>query len=861
VLLSVPAGTEKGYTIQVQRRSAPPEDILLEERIFTIYIDKQLPQKPSITGSTEEGQSYSVAIECEPNTVLEGVYYTSGVITSIDRNDGVSSLLKNLHAPLSLIVWAVDEAGNCSEPVSFSAERGDFSVINPVPGTWQNMQPLVIENHGTGALYWTDDGSDPFGPTAQLYEKPVLIQKTGTIQLRLGMKLPNGLRYEKKVTYKIEGNGDDPFNIPEQIQTTSVLNVDGEYQWAIEPGPWLDKRIAIQLVPLGSYRRFVCLLLKTSRGIYRYPIVLDGKVTENKVLAEIEPTSVAVITNNIPEAVKDPEHSQASLQEPAEDKEPVLMTSGPLRVLFWKNNDIGIIRYHVTPERLWKDYTGPILVPKESFTFEWIVDKGLAQEGPIQRTFKTLDYEVSSSRGVIHYRSLYPEPGEVHTLGTCNGNEVPAFAACTGEDLEWTILSAEGKQLVLQRTDALPPPEPMVSAPSEGAWVSGAVHIESTLPMPEEGLKTFIQATLSYPSGKIEQRQAEGVLNIDVPQESPVAVSITSFATDAAGNKGPAVSRSFTIDANSVYVSSRGSPDGDGSRNRPVTSLEQALELAKQLGRSSIRIQDSVLIEKPLAIVPGLTIENASNDQQGEIRLLKDGMLLVESGMVRIGRLSVKSDFKGSPAIEVRGGNLELTNTNIVMKGTDLRAIVCTGGNIQVSNATITLDAQESGIALWGKDCSIFLKTTTLAVKASKYAVGVEQRRGTLVQDGGSVVVAAQDGTIWLFSDMQHAQIQQVQATLESNFVAQACVVEGMIPQVANSTIYFKGDARQASVFTFLTGEGVMQRKAQPGPIISGNYFIGFNSLVHAQDHSIDLKTFNRTFAAPATPNFVDEDP
>jgi hypothetical protein len=40
---------------------------------------------------------------------------------------------------------------------------------------------------------------------------------------------------------------------------------------------------------------------------------------------------------------------------------------------------------------------------------------------------------------------------------------------------------------------------------------------------------------------------------------------------------------------------------------------------------------------------------------------------------------------------------------------------------------------------------------------------------------------------------------------------------------------------------------------------IRGNYFIGFSSLLNAPDIPMDIKVFNRIFASPDAPNFVDE--
>jgi len=864
VLLSVPLGSEKTYTILVQRRSAPPLNSLLEEKTFTIHIDKQQPQKPVLSGSTDDGLFYSVTAESEENAVLEGLYSLAGMETHINRNEKSSSFARVMQAPFNLIIWAVDAAGNYSEPAVFSAEVADFSILNPMPGIWQNVQRLVIQKNGSGEIYWTDDGSDPFSDSGRLYETPLVIQKYGKVRLRIGMKLPNGLRYEKSLDYEVVDTGkshlgESPFTVPEEVHESSTLNLDGDFQWSLEGGPWLDKRVPIRLVPVQSYQRYVVLLLKTAHGTYRYPILLDGRVMQGHRAAVAEASE----PNRMPQET---EKSDESLQSKKEiiSQEPLLVTAGDVRVLYWKNTDMGIIRYRLNDEKEWNDYTAPIVVPPGPVRITWLLDKGIAQEGPNQQVFTEQSSPPSSpgSYGWIVYRSLYPEPGAFHILDRYNTEEpIPVFTACTGEDLEWKVYSADGEELFVQRTDRLPPLEPILSAPSEGAWVSGAITIQSSIPANEEGVRTLITADLQYPSGRVEQRQGENSLELEVPKESPVVVSLTTYALDAAGNQSPVVSRTFTIDANSVYVSSRGSPDGDGSRNRPVNSLELALELAKQLGRSSIRIKDVVSVDTPLPLVPGLSLESISTERPGEIHLIKEGRLLITSSSVALRRLAIRSETQSSPAIEVLGGNLEMTDTSLFMKGSVLRAIVGTSGTINLENTTINLDALESATALWAEDCIISSQNTTITVKAGKYANGVELRRGRFIQEKGSVFIAAQDGSIWQFYNPQNAEINRVQATLVSNFVARACVSEGVVPKLTNSVVVFKGRSPTASVFMFSHPDSFLQIPESAKGSISGNYFIGFSSLLNDENMGINIRIFNRTFAAPDTPNFIDEVP
>ncbi|HRU28313.1 MAG TPA: hypothetical protein P5082_05070, partial [Treponema sp.] len=89
-------------------------------------------------------------------------------------------------------------------------------------------------------------------------------------------------------------------------------------------------------------------------------------------------------------------------------------------------------------------------------------------------------------------------------------------------------------------------------------------------------------------------------------------------------------------------------------------------------------------------------------------------------------------------------------------------------------------------------------------------------------------------------------------------FVAQACVVEGTVPHVADSVLYFKGNAKSASVFTFQTSDKTIASADYKG-FVRGNYFIGFDYLLNASDINMDIKVFNRIFASPDAPNFVDE--
>jgi hypothetical protein len=780
------------------------------------------------------------------------VYAIADSVILLQHGEQDLPFTQTFPAPFSFIAWAVDGAGNCSEPVSFTAEQEDFSIINPLSGTWQNPQQLVVKKHGRGEIYWSDDGSDPFGSTGHIYEKPVLISKRGTVKLRIGIKLPNGLIYEKTMDYVVaDQSTQNAFPVPESIDSATTLNLEGNFEWAIAPGPWLEKELPIRLVPVQGIERYVQLLIKNSSGIYCYPILLDGGAPQNRGTGPAEGPLQGEEKGPAPEET-------GTVQNQEEARGPELITAGELRVLYWKHTDLGPIRYRFSTDESWKDYAAPIVLPKDSITLEWLIDRGIVQDGPKKLTFAAQKGQVKNPRKLISYRSLYPGSGPYQYVGFYDAEGLPDFAACTGEDLEWSIRPSDGDTALLKRTDALPPQVPILSAPSDGAWVSGALTVKSTIPGNEPGVRAIIKADLKYPSGLMEHRQGEGELTVDVPKESPVVVSLLSYGLDEAGNQSLAVTRTFTIDANSVYVSNVGSSSGDGSRNQPVNSLELAMKLAKELGRTSIRIQDSVEVVTPLDVQSGISLEGASNEKPAEIRLIGRGQLLMKAGTVALRRLSVGSEAASSPAIRLIQGTLEISNTTLSMKGAQLRAIVVTSGGLRLENCSINMDAKETANAIWAEDAAVELQNTGLSIKAVQYANGVEMKRGTFQQNGGYISVAARDGSIWQFTNLEDAQVQKVHAELASDFVAQACVVEGTVPHVADSMLYFKGNANSASVFNFQTRDRTMVSADYKG-FIRGNYFIGFSSLLNAPDIPMDIKVFNRIFASPDAPNFVDE--
>ncbi|WP_304221609.1 hypothetical protein [Gracilinema caldarium] len=844
VLLSAPSGAEKTFIVVAQRRSAPPDNRVLEEQTYSIQIDKQAPQKPAFSASTDDGASYLISASCDDNALLEGIYESNGASRLLKREEGITRFSQHCTAPCSLILWAVDKAGNYSEPITFAAEAAGFTILNPEPGLWANVQQLVISKTGSGEIYWTDDGSDPFGTTHHLYEAPVLITKKGTVTLRVGMTLPNGLRFEKKIIYEASDYDDSPFTIPQHVNSVKNLELNGTYVWKIGTGPWLEKDIPITLVPVAPFKRYIILSLKKDGLIYRYPILLDGNPEDSEVASTAQ--------NN---DKKDPlaEQVQTNIQKPQ------IITAGRLRVLYWNSIDSGVIRYHFQGDTRWIDYNGPVVLSPEISEVAWLLDRGLIQEGPERMMLERQSADMEIQSGRIEYRPFDPVQGSFDVLGLFAGDRPPDFAACAGEDLEWRYISPEGKEIYRVRTDSLPPSPPMLSAPQEGLWISGGVTITSSSPEHEENVQSVIEASLQNPSGTTETKRAVGTLILDVPRESPVLVRLSAYTVDASGNKSSSITRSFTIDSNSVYVSSKGLPSGDGSRNNPVDSLQKAIELAKTLNRSSIRIEGSIVIDTPLSLTSGISLESLPGSSiGGELRVQRKGQLLLPSGTASIRSLSIiATSMEASPLISVQGSKLVLDTVRISVKGTDIRAIFAQQGTLTLENCLINLESSNMATGIRIQESALRFGNTTINVSAQKYGNAVDASGSTYIQEDSSVNVKARDGTVFQFTNMQQALVSRSKISLTADFAAQTCISSGTVPIFKDSVLNFKGNAQGSVVFNLGRLDSISQDTKNT---ITGNYFIGFAAVLHNASKGFDLQAFNRTFASTNSPNFIAED-
>jgi len=702
--LSAKSGESKSYELIAERRSPPPENVLLESRGFSIVIDAEVPAAPIIRGEQVEGSSPMWLIRFS-------VHQDAWVEAVIDSDSSVQSWKPTgdeLHVPgkrIKGIAWAADAAGNRSVPVSFAFEPFSVRLANPVPGTWANRQSLVVLSEGASTIFWTDDGSDPLGPAGKEYRSPVLVDRTGLVTLRVAARSPDGRTARDEATYTISSPTSDA---PEALSTLRSAELSGhEAQtrtvfipegWSWDIGREGEALVSasgvlafkggrdLTLRKVEGLSRVVPLFVSNGKSLSRFAILLDGST--KKQSKSMEP----VIATEIANAPKE-------------------YASGVSRVLQWTGANI---RFRWNEETEWMDLVGPLILPPEGGKLEWIVDKGITWEGPYETLVKpALPESVFSSElpvlshgsgnsleGVAVAGSVLIAvppglPGVRFSLSSNFGNgsldevdtvhtaffELAAGSSvvvdlCDGEQNAWRLGTTNEKDLVLFTVDRRPPPAPVLNAPLEGSWLRSVPVVDAVSD------EAAVHASVSWKLPNGTAGRSNYVPGTPLPRfsSSSVVYGIEAWSEDEAGNRSAIVSRTFTVDESTIYVSVGAEiqqvRDSEGSRARPLSSLSKAVELARKENRTRIQIAGSAELATQVQLYDGLVIEGGydltwqKSTGKSSVRVLSGAGFVSKGGSARI----LDIDFAGvasasTPLFDLSAAVLTMDNCNFTFNG------------------------------------------------------------------------------------------------------------------------------------------------------------------------------------------------
>ncbi|MDR2110806.1 MAG: hypothetical protein LBP32_05810, partial [Spirochaetaceae bacterium] len=612
--LGVPQGAERDYEIIVERISVPPGDRIYESRTFRITVDQKPPDPPVLTLASASNGLSVLAAKTDGSarvSALVDVRNTPRYIPDIAAMDPLPS------ASYAAVAWAVDRAGNYSDPAASYLEFPDCQIVNPAPGVWANPQRLVLYGAENKEVFWTDDGGDPFGPGGRRYSGPVLINRTGEVLFRLGIRYADGRSREESVSYTVTQVPEagpapafhDEFRAREEdaVREEVSLAVPAGYSWSIGGVPRNPGGAGAALRPEPLIKRYVPFHVSDGTGTCRFVFTLDGTRE-----AEADPLADEIAPGEKPRGERSLPVIAVSGLVYNNVEEPRLISSGASRVIVWPRNTR--VRYQLENNAAWLEGGPPVPVHPAGEILRWMVDRGEEEIGPfylrIEPVTFTAEREEAYARGRFVYRYLsrdseggletsvpesrvwyYGSDLMEYTAGIAS---MEAIEVCDGEDIEWLFITREGIVRNNWRRDRLRPLPPVLTAPEEGAWVRGPVTLSLNSGDEEAGASSYMTARIRYTTGKNEVLQGTDSLTLSGAANDIAEVQLEAYIEDPAGNRSVPVSRNFVIDPSTIYVSARNreNPGNSGaergSRENPHVFLDDALDQAQREQRRLI---------------------------------------------------------------------------------------------------------------------------------------------------------------------------------------------------------------------------------------------------------------------------------
>ncbi|MDR3130680.1 MAG: hypothetical protein LBU18_03965 [Treponema sp.] len=639
--LGVPQGAERDYEIVVERISVPPRERVLETRTFYITVDQKPPDAPTLSLVSASNGLSMLAAKTEDGTrvsTLLDIRNTPRYIPDIAAMDPLPPV------SYAAVAWAVDRAGNYSEPASSYLEFPSCQILNPAPGVWANSQRLVLYGAENKDVFWTADGSDPFGPGGQRYSKPVLINRTGEILLRLGIRYGDGRLREESVSYTVPYSQEtglsrslyDGLRALEEkaIREELSMPIPAGFTWAIGGLPRNPGGAGLVLRPEPLIKRVIPFHIATGERICRFIFTLDGsRETGTDPLAQ-ELTTVKKLREErfLPViAVSGAVYRNIG--------EPRLISSGASRVIVWPRNTR--IRYQLGNNAAWLEGGPPVPVHPAGEILRWIVNLGEEEIGPFYLRIEPVTFTAEREDAYVPGRFVYRYLGldRENTRGAglpesqiwyC-ASELMGYTAeiaslktidvCDGEDIEWRFITQQGIVRGTWRRDRLSPLPPVLTAPGEGAWVRGPVTLSAKSEKGETEALTRITARIRYASGGSEVLEGSDSLTLAGAINNIAEVQLESRMEDAAGNQSSPVRRNFVIDPSTIYVSAwnrevkTNSGGEQGSRENPYVFLDEALDLAQKEQRRLIRLAGFTLLRRNIDITGDIEIDGSFDEK------------------------------------------------------------------------------------------------------------------------------------------------------------------------------------------------------------------------------------------------------
>lgn len=316
-------------------------------------------------------------------------------------------------------------------------------------------------------------------------------------------------------------------------------------------------------------------------------------------------------------------------------------------------------------------------------------------------------------------------------------------------------------------------------------------------------------------------KKYSGVLKVDVNNGNFAEYRVSAYSRDKAGNRSPVITAEFAIDKAIVYLSSNGKDSYDGTRTRPLRSLETALSMALNNGRKVIYatvgeygVNKPLLFRGDITVIGGFGIGswNKSNGRTvvtaGNNHFRGDPVFDIESGNITFENCTFTNLGLDFSVIEQNGGNLNIKKCELIFaNGRGKSLIRSASGNLEISDSDITVGAASKSIIFPVSDGSIKLKRVEINVDGAINKINIFNLKNSLYSEIENLIL-----------DIKNAQVAEVfnlddssMKVKNSIFDTGNCKISSQIFTLRNSALTVSGstvrNGSDTGIISILDGE------------------------------------------------------
>lgn len=205
-------------------------------------------------------------------------------------------------------------------------------------------------------------------------------------------------------------------------------------------------------------------------------------------------------------------------------------------------------------------------------------------------------------------------------------------------------------------------------------------------------------------------RKYTGTISAETNNGEFAEFRLSAYTQDTAGNTSSVNSIHFSIDKAIVYLSSRGKDSYDGTRTRPLKTLNKALLIAHTKKRNTVyitegeyQIDETIVLNEDISLVGGFDLESWEKGSSrtvisaGSRHNPVEPLFLLKDGRTAITNSTITNLDLNSSIVDQSGGELFLGNSEFIFANGRGKSLIRTvSGNFEMKDSELTIGSSNN---------------------------------------------------------------------------------------------------------------------------------------------------------------------